>query len=1167
MINDINSFRFIAHKVLPLVYDDSLSYYEFLCKVMQKLNEVIDNENEQNSMLEDMSDEIERFETEQDTKYNEFVEQVDQTLDDFEASMEAFEGEMETAQSQFESNMLAQFQSFLNTYQRTFGIIDSFGTSAVDAISQKCVSQLVDYENGDNLFDESTALMGKLLNSLTGAVSDNADFFTTNYIPIEVGAEYTAQYIREGVRVDTKIDNLTSMVSTAFYNGNLEYVSGPDGLYTSVVAPANTAYMRICFAVGLLSAPYGDFAIVKNATEVLPYEPYGSQDVMIKASVLPIDDTVASASVTDKIYSAGKVYEMVDGLGEEWGSVIGDIESDIANIEDDIDGLDSRVTTLEGTVQTLDNSISSLNGSVTNLTTRVGNAETDIDTVQGDIVNLSSDVTSLATSVAQMDTDVDTLQGQMASALSDISTLDSSVSSIESDITTLNDEVGDLGDDVSELSSTVSSLADELDYESGRIDGLNENLGIAQTDINNLEDDVSENTANISSLLSRMDTAEGDIDTLEGDVSGLDSRLDTAEDDIVDIKADIVALEDGKANKVGEEPDLISGWAKNILSDRYENNKVPYLTRPTSGSSNVKVMDRVKAVMYGSVVHNQLVQNGNFASSSNWTANANATFSVSNNVATITATAQGGGVTQSMNFIAGHKYFVRGFFKLTTGTTDVGIYIGSSQYGIKTINSTARQMVCGIWNCTSTQSNYIRILDKRTSDWDSFDVENVNVVDVTQYFGSAQIPDYLYSLEQSEAGSGIAKLHQWGFLRRPYYAYDAGTIKSSNPSFKTNVGRNLWDEQWELGSINANTGANVTSSNYIRSKNYIYVVPSMTYCVGRPTGKGLSIYEYDINKSYIGRQSIDSTGDIQTFSLGSNTAYIRFAIGGSTTPVTTYNHDICIFIHWDTDFDDDPYVEYKEWTYPIDSTVVGHGIFKLDENNNLYINGDTLASDRTNETRYDIIDLGTLNWSYSSTHEIFYSSGISASVKGVANTILANILCEKYIAVKGMDYNGGIDKSISIAAPFVSKGINIKDSTYSDAAAFKTAMSGVYLVYELAEPITSQKDGFTEIEVCDDWGIQYTNDKAFDDGESDVEIPVGFDSDFPINLVAKLEMMPDSPSQGNGDYVVRQIDGHNEYVKLVIPEELPTAPTTNGAYVLTATVTDGVVIYSWESTT
>lgn len=41
----IDNLRYWCHKILPLVYDDSLSYYEVLCKTSAKLNEVIDSAN------------------------------------------------------------------------------------------------------------------------------------------------------------------------------------------------------------------------------------------------------------------------------------------------------------------------------------------------------------------------------------------------------------------------------------------------------------------------------------------------------------------------------------------------------------------------------------------------------------------------------------------------------------------------------------------------------------------------------------------------------------------------------------------------------------------------------------------------------------------------------------------------------------------------------------------------------------------------------------------------------------------------------------------------------------------------------------------------------------------------------------------------------------------
>ena len=46
MIPHMNTFRFWCQKVLPLVYDDSLSYYEILCKVVDYINKLIETDRE-----------------------------------------------------------------------------------------------------------------------------------------------------------------------------------------------------------------------------------------------------------------------------------------------------------------------------------------------------------------------------------------------------------------------------------------------------------------------------------------------------------------------------------------------------------------------------------------------------------------------------------------------------------------------------------------------------------------------------------------------------------------------------------------------------------------------------------------------------------------------------------------------------------------------------------------------------------------------------------------------------------------------------------------------------------------------------------------------------------------------------------------------------------------
>ena len=41
---DLSTFKFWCYKVLPLVYDDSLSYYEVLCKVVNYINKLIEQD-------------------------------------------------------------------------------------------------------------------------------------------------------------------------------------------------------------------------------------------------------------------------------------------------------------------------------------------------------------------------------------------------------------------------------------------------------------------------------------------------------------------------------------------------------------------------------------------------------------------------------------------------------------------------------------------------------------------------------------------------------------------------------------------------------------------------------------------------------------------------------------------------------------------------------------------------------------------------------------------------------------------------------------------------------------------------------------------------------------------------------------------------------------------
>ena len=58
MYNNPNTFRFWCQKVLPLVYDDSLSYYELLCKVVDYLNKIIEDNKEEIAEIEKIKIEL-----------------------------------------------------------------------------------------------------------------------------------------------------------------------------------------------------------------------------------------------------------------------------------------------------------------------------------------------------------------------------------------------------------------------------------------------------------------------------------------------------------------------------------------------------------------------------------------------------------------------------------------------------------------------------------------------------------------------------------------------------------------------------------------------------------------------------------------------------------------------------------------------------------------------------------------------------------------------------------------------------------------------------------------------------------------------------------------------------------------------------------------------------
>ena len=72
----IDKVKFWCYKVLPLVYDDSLSYYELLCKVVSKLNELIEKYASFDDMVEEIQTAIDALQQQIDEFDTTYIEKL-----------------------------------------------------------------------------------------------------------------------------------------------------------------------------------------------------------------------------------------------------------------------------------------------------------------------------------------------------------------------------------------------------------------------------------------------------------------------------------------------------------------------------------------------------------------------------------------------------------------------------------------------------------------------------------------------------------------------------------------------------------------------------------------------------------------------------------------------------------------------------------------------------------------------------------------------------------------------------------------------------------------------------------------------------------------------------------------------------------------------------------
>lgn len=152
------------------------------------------------------------------------------------------------------------------------------------------------------------------------------------------------------------------------------------------------------------------------------------------------------------------------------------------------------------------------------------------------------------------------------------------------------------------------------------------------------------------------------------------------------------------------------------------------------------------------------------------------------------------------------------------------------------------------------------------------------------------------------------------------------------------------------------------------------------------------------------------------------------------------------------------------------------------------------------------VDLGTLDWKINTTssvgnHFYGYVRPLNFKYLGVFGTTIYNVLCSKYRTVPRSS-NVFVDKTLTIdGVDDIVSQIQIKDTAYTDATAFKQAMQGVMLYYELETPIVTDistmipDDFLRNIEVEAGGSVTFKNSNG-----DNYKIPVPSEEEYIVKL-------------------------------------------------------------------
>lgn len=580
-------------------------------------------------------------------------------------------------------------------------------------------------------------------------------------------------------------------------------------------------------------------------------------------------------------------------------------------------------------------------------------------------------------------------------------------------------------------------------------------------------------------------------------------------------------------------------------------NKVPYIKRAVAGTASRIGNHLYDKLVGGTVAWNQLVQNGNFADASDWMPyNANnISISVANNILTATALNAGGGYNFGVRQYSSTTFKDHIYFVLIDCKPEI-----AGEYGIDFDGSYKGNS----WQLSANEWNKIRLLTKANGSnnpsivlepqaqniqtvGSTIQWKNVNIIDLTQMFGST-IADYIYRLEQSTAGAGVAWFR--ALFPNDYYAYNAGesmSVKATahimRDASNTVIGNYPLDSNLELRGfpmlVNNKLeydGDEYTSVGYVLRKYTEYIFtgsehwgfyssePAFWHCSSLTISGITGIQNICSNgvpvtvsngtqiRVYL-RNNPQISGTSNLNDIFSNGTKIVYAVASPTTetaqPFT--NPQVC------DENGTEEYTDNRAVAIPVGHETYQANICEitgLDELNIKQSGQDTSEIAKLIKLEFDDtvflaevsclngvwklkllgaeVNLGDLSW-YPGACAL--ENKYTMRSDGIANVVLAppsssiivDILCSIYPTNSGDTTFLG-NTGISIMRGGTLAVFDDRYSTIDSANAFKSAMTGVKLVYPLATPTEITLDETEQFESL----IGVNN--VWHDGNGDTEV-------------------------------------------------------------------------------